>query len=165
MNTRVAIGALGLSAAGLVAIALHEGYTERAVVPLPGDRPTVGFGSTHRPDGTPVRMGDTTTPPQALQRALRDLEAFEGALKRCIRVPLHQHEYDAYLDHAYNVGARAFCDSTMARLLNEGKYEEACAQFERWVYFQGKDCRDPAHRCGGLVERRAKQRARCEGRS
>jgi len=162
MNARVALGALSLSAAGLVALVLHEGYTERAVVPLPGDRPTLGFGSTTRTDGSPVRLGDTTTPPQALEQTLRDIVRFEGALKACIRVPLHPHEYDVYLDQAYNVGAKAFCESTMARLLNEGRYAEACAQFDRWVYFQGKDCRNPVHRCQGLVARRTAQRKRCE---
>lgn len=165
MNARIAIGALSLSAAGLVGIVLHEGYTDRAVRPLPTDVPTVGFGTTTRPDGSPVRMGDTTTPPQALERALRDVQRFEGALRQCIRVPLHQHEYDAFLSFAYNVGEGAFCSSTMARLLNAGDYAGACAQFDRWTFFQGRDCRDPAHRCAGLVKRRAEERALCEGRS
>lgn len=162
---RVAITALSLSAAGLVGIALHEGYTDKAVTPLPGDVPTVGFGTTTRPDGSPVRMGDTVTPPQALTRALADVQKFEGALKQCVRVPLHQHEYDAFLSFAYNVGAGAFCNSTMARRLNAGDYAGACAEFERWTFFQGRDCRDPSNRCQGLAKRRADERAKCEGRS
>lgn len=162
---RVAITALSLSAAGLVGIALHEGYTDKAVTPLPGDVPTVGFGTTTRPDGTPVRMGDTTTPPQALARALSDVQRFEGALKQCVKVPLHQHEYDAYLSFAYNVGASAFCNSTMARRLNAGDYAGACSEFGRWTFFQGKDCKDPINRCAGLVMRRTEERKKCEGRS
>lgn len=162
-HPRVSIAALSLSGLGLVGIAVHEGYTERAVRPLPGDVPTVGFGTTTRSDGSPVKMGDTTTPVQALQRKMRDVQRFEGALKRCITVPLHQHEYDAFISFAYNVGEGAFCRSTMARKLNEGDYAGACAEFDRWTFFQGKDCRDPANRCRGLAERRAAERAQCEG--
>ncbi len=159
MKPRIAIAALSLSAAGLVSIALHEGYTDRAVQPLPGDKPTIGFGTTEG-----VKMGDRITPPQALARALSDVQKFEGALKRCVRVPMHQHEYDAFLSFSYNVGSSAFCNSTMARKLNAGDYSGACAEFSRWTFFQGKDCRDPAHRCGGLVQRRAEERAKCEGK-
>lgn len=165
MKARIAVAALSLSATGLVGIALHEGYTDRAVRPLPTDVPTVGFGTTKRPDGSPVQMGDTVTPPQALARALADVQKFEGALKQCVRVPLHQHEYDAFLSFAYNVGAGAFCNSTMARRLNAGDYAGACAEFERWTFFQGRDCRDPSNRCQGLAKRRADERAKCEGRS
>lgn len=161
---RLAVAALSLSASALVGIALHEGYTDRAVRPLPGDVPTVGFGSTTRPDGSPVQMGDTTTPPQALARALRDVQRFEGALKQCVRVPLHQHEYDAFLSFAYNVGPGNFCSSTMVSRLNAGDYAGACAEFDRWTFFQRRDCRDPANKCAGLVARRAEERALCEGR-
>ncbi len=153
MKARIAVAALSLSATGLVGIALHEGYTDRAVRPLPTDVPTVGFGTTKRPDGSPVQMGDTVTPPQALARALADVQK------------LHQHEYDAFLSFAYNVGAGAFCNSTMARRLNAGDYAGACAEFERWTFFQGRDCRDPSNRCQGLAKRRADERAKCEGRS
>lgn len=129
MNTRVrtAVAALTLSGAGLVGIVMHEGYTDRAVIPIEGDRPTVGFGSTTRGDGSPVRMGDTTTPPAALRKALSDIEGqFESPLRRCIRVPLHQHEWDFAVSMSYNVGASAFCSSTIVRRWNAGDYAGGC---------------------------------------
>jgi lysozyme len=137
---------------------MHEGYTDRAVQPLPGDAWTVGFGTTGG-----VKPGDTITPPKALQRALQDISKFEGALKRCVTVPLHQAEYDEYLNFAYNVGSGAFCSSTMVRKLNEGDYTGACNEFSRWTMFQGKDCRIAANKCSGLVKRRAESRAACLG--
>lgn len=162
-NVRVLVAALGLSAGGLVGIALQEGYTGSAVRPLPGDAATYGFGSTRRPDGSPVRDGDTITPPQALAQKLRDVRQFEGALKGCVTAPLTQGEYDSLVSLAYNVGADAVCRSTMVRLHNAGQHEAACAQFDRWVFFRDKDCRDPANRCGGLPARRAAERRLCEG--
>ena len=163
IKPRIVISALSLSAAALVGLAMQEGYTDRSVIPVPGDVPTIGFGSTRRPDGAPVQMGDRTTPPQALAQKLRDVRQFEGELKGCVTAPLTQGEYDSLVSLAYNVGAGAVCRSTMVRLHNAGRHAEACAQFDRWTYFQGKDCREPANRCSGLAKRRAAERAMCEG--
>jgi lysozyme len=110
-------------------------------------------------------MGDTTTPARALEAALRDVQRFEGELRRCITAPVAQHEYDAVVAWAYNVGTGAACRSTLVRKLNAGDYAGACAEFSRWTYFQGRDCRNPANRCSGLVKRRADERAKCEGKS
>jgi lysozyme len=162
---RTTVAALGLSAAALVGLVLHEGYSDRAIIPVPGDVPTLGFGSTTRADGTPVRMGDTTTPPRALARALRDIEQFEGALRACVTVPLAQHEYDAYVSFAYNVGGRAFCQSTLVKKLNARDYPGACQELLRWRFFQGKDCAtaENAGLCGGLVKRRDAEYRQCIG--
>jgi len=157
---RSALAALALSAAGLVGIALHEGYTDKAVFPVKGDVPTIGFGTTQG-----VQPGDTTTPPKALARALADVQRFEGALRQCVRVPLHQHEYDAYVSFAYNVGSGAFCGSTMIKKLNAQDYGGACRELLRWTFFQGKDCAAPEHArlCGGLAKRRQQEFAQCMG--
>lgn len=149
MNRRTGIATLALSATALVALALSEGYTGKAVQPLPGDKPTIGFGTT---DG--VRMGDTITPPKALERKLRDVQAFEGALKQCVQVPLYQHEYDAYVSLAYNIGSKAFCGSTLVRELNAGNYDAACKQILRWDKFKGKPVR-------GLTLRREREYQTC----
>ncbi|MEN6304211.1 MAG: lysozyme [Armatimonadia bacterium] len=145
------LAGLSLSAAALVGLALSEGYTDRAVRPLPGDVPTIGFGTT---DG--VRMGDTITPPKALERKLADVQKFEGALKQCVTVPLHQHEYDVYISLSYNIGSRAFCNSTLVRKLNAGDYVGACAEILRWDRFKGEQVR-------GLTLRRQKEHEQCIG--
>lgn len=162
---RTAVAALSLSAAALISLVLHEGYTDRATVPVKGDVPTIGFGTTQRPDGTPVQIGDRTTPVEALQHALRDIQRFEGALKRCVTVPLTQYEYDAYVQFAYNVGGHAFCRSTLVKKLNAEDYAGACAEILRWRFFQGKDCALPANArlCGGLATRRQDEYHQCIG--
>ena len=114
---RRSLMALSLSAAALVGIVLHEGYSDRAIIPVHGDVPTIGFGTT-----AGVKLGDTTTPPKALARALVDVQQFEGAIKTCVTVPLTQNEYDAYVSFAYNVGRRAFCQSTLVKKLNLGDF-------------------------------------------
>lgn len=149
---RFVLAALTLSAAGLVGIVGYEGYTETAVIPIPGDVPTIGFGTTEG-----VRMGDRITPPTALGRALRDVNRFEGALKQCVTVPLAQNEYDAFVSLSYNIGPTAFCGSTLVRKLNAGDYAGACAEIDRWNKAGGRVVQ-------GLVNRRAAERAQCEGR-
>ena len=117
-TARTVLAVLSLSAAGLVGIAVSEGYSERAYPdPVHGTKvPTIGFGTTQG-----VQMGDTTTPVKALQRKLTDVQSFEGALKRCVKVPLHQHEYDAYVSLAYKVmAARGLKVSRIARGLPVG---------------------------------------------
>jgi lysozyme len=148
---RVSIATLALSASALVGIAVHEGYREAAYRPVPGDVPTIGFGTT-----AGVQMGDRIEPVQALVRKLADVQQFEGALKRCVRVPLHQHEYDAFLSLAYNIGSGAFCGSTLVRKLNAGDYAGACAEILRWDRFQGQPLR-------GLTLRRQAEHRQCLG--
>lgn len=150
---RRTLAALTLSAAAFIGIVSSEGYSDRAIIPVPGDVPTLGFGTTEG-----VKLGDRTTPVQALGRALQDVGQFEGALKRCVRVPLHQYEYDAYVSLAYNIGSGAFCSSTLVRKLNASDYVGACAEITRWDRFQGKPLR-------GLTLRRERERALCEGRT
>jgi lysozyme len=148
---RTQIAALSLSAAALVGIALHEGYSDKAYVPVPGDKTTIGFGTTEG-----VKPGDTITPPQALVRALQDANRYEVFMKQCVTVPLHQHEYDAYVSLAYNIGPNAFCKSTLVKKLNTSDYAGACAEIKRWDKFNGRPLR-------GLTVRRETEYRKCMG--
>lgn len=148
---RIAVAALSLSFAGAVGIIVSEGYTDRAVIPIPGDVPTIGFGTT---DG--VQLGDRTDPVRAIIAKQRDVQKFEGAIKQCVRVPLYQHEYDAYLSLTYNIGQGAFCNSTLVRLLNTKDYLGACEQILRWNRAQGREVR-------GLTIRREREHKQCLG--
>lgn len=168
---RIVVAALGLSAAGFGSLALYEGYSGKAIIPTPGDVPTIGLGSTKD-----VKLGDTITPPVAIARALRELQGYETALKGCVKVPLTQSEYDAYVDLAYNIGAQAFCSSTLVRELNAGNYTAGCAHIEDFVCGPaspataakpGQKCysaKAPKRVLKGLQVRRAATRAMCEGR-
>jgi lysozyme len=150
-NPRILVAALSLSAVAFGGLVLHEGYSDRAIIPVPGDVPTIGFGTTEG-----VKMGDRITPPQAVLRALTDVQRFEGALKNCVRVPLHQHEYDAYVSLAYNIGPTAFCGSTLVKKLNAQDYVGACKEVLRWDKFKGRPL-------PGLTKRRQQEYRRCMG--
>ncbi len=160
-DNRSLLAVLVLSAAGLVGIAVDEGYTSKAVPdPVKGKAvPTMGFGTTGG-----VKMGDSITPPKALARALADVQKYEGALKTCVAVPLHQHEYDAYINLAYNIGSTAFCSSTLVKRLNAGDYTGACNAILMWKRVGDVDCSKPGNGvCGGLWARRQRLRLQCLG--
>ena len=161
-HPRIAIAALALSASSLIGLAVSEGYTDLAIIPTKGDVPTLGFGTTTRPDGSPVRMGDQTNPVEALQRKQLDLVRFEGALKQCVHVPLHQAEYDVYVDMAYNIGTAGFCGSTIVRRLNAQDYAGACNAILMWNRVAQQRCDIPGNRvCWGLWQRRIALHERC----
>lgn len=151
MLKRSHVAALVLSASTLVGIALHEGFRDEAYVPVKGDVATIGFGATKG-----VKMGDRTTPQRALVRLLDDVNSHSDGIKKCITVPLYQHEFDAYSSLAYNIGVGAFCGSTLARKLNAEEYASACSEIKRWDKFKGKPLR-------GLTVRREAEYKTCIG--
>lgn len=141
---------MSLSALAFVGIATKESYREKAYDDGVGVQ-TVGFGTTEG-----VKKGDTITVENALARALQDVSKFEGAIRTCVKVPLHQHEYDAYISLAYNIGSGAFCGSTLVKRLNAQDYAGACAEIPKWDRAGGRVLR-------GLTKRRAAERVTCEG--
>lgn len=147
--------ALGLVASALVvgSIAGYEGYRGQAYRDVVGVT-TIGFGTTGG-----VRMGQATDPVRAVRRLADDIDATAREVSACIGdVPLHQGEFDAYVDLAYNVGAPAFCDSTLVKKLHATPpdYAGACRELLRWVHAGGE--RQP-----GLVSRRAAAYRQCIG--
>ncbi len=163
---RSAIAALSLSAAGLVAIITEESYTERAVVPTKNDRPTVGFGSTFREDGSPVQLGDTIKPVQAVKRSVAHIAKDEAGLKRCVTGPMTQGEYDVLVDFTYQYGVATTCASSMVRFINQGLYRNACEAYTLYKRSGGYDCStlingQPNKRCWGVWARNLERRDRC----
>lgn len=162
MNPRIAIGALSLSAAAMVALWQQEGWTDRAVIPVKGDVPTVGPGLTKRPDGSPVQMGDTIKPIEGAVRSLAHIQKDEAGIKRCITAPLHQVEFDLLHDFAYQYGVPTLCKSSIARHTNAGNYAKACEAYLLYRFVGDYDCSTPGNkRCSGVWTRSQKRYQQC----
>lgn len=150
---RTSIAALVLSAASLTGIAVHEGYRDRAYIPVAGDKPTLGFG-----DAQGVKIGDKTDPIRALIRLNQQADTFQQEMKKCVGdVPLHQYEWDAYVSLTFNIGSGAFCKSTLVKKLQQQDYVGACTQILRWDRFNGAPL-------AGLTKRRQEEYTKCIGR-
>ncbi len=136
------------SAAVLVGVAVHEGYSGTAYQDVGGVY-TVGYGQA---DG--VKKGDKTDPVRALVKLEESLDEHAKGMVKCIHVPISQGEYDAYLDFTYNVGVSAFCYSTLNKKLNSMDYAGACKELLKWDTAGGKV--EP-----GLLKRRQEEYEKC----
>lgn len=157
----MSIYALALSAAAFGGLISHEGWTEKAVIPVKGDVPTVGPGLTKRPDGTPVRMGDTIQPVDGVQRSLAHIAKDETALKKCVTGPMSQAEYDVLVGFAYQYGTATACKSSMVRLANAGDYTGACEAYGRYKFAAGRDCSIRSSGCYGVWTRAQERVSQC----
>jgi lysozyme len=99
---------------------------------------TIGYGTTWYPDGSKVKEGDVCTKEQAdnwLTIKVNEIVFFIFSL---VKVPLNENQLSALVSFTYNVGEAAFKNSTLLKLLNNGKYKEAADQFPRWNKDNGK---------------------------
>jgi GH24 family phage-related lysozyme (muramidase) len=170
---RITAASLSLSAAGFIGISVHEYYVGEAMIPTRGDRPTIGFGSTFHEDGTPVRVGEKTTPVRAIVLAGDHIAKEEAKCRDSLPgVSLHQGEYDIYCgDWTYQYGSGAWLKSSMREDLLLGNYWRACHDLlaYRWMN-KGKpneyDCStlvngQPNKRCWGVWTRQLNRYTDC----
>ncbi|TWA90683.1 GH24 family phage-related lysozyme (muramidase) [Azospirillum brasilense] len=113
----------------------------------PAGVPTIGYGHT-----AGVRMGQTIDGLQAEVFLRADLADAAAAVDRLVKVPITANQRGALASFVMNLGAGSLQQSTLLRLLNQGDYAGAAAEFPKWVYATvcGVKTRLP-----GLVKRRA----------
>lgn len=114
----------------------------------PAGIPTIGYGAT----GPDIRMGMVWTQEQAEARLAEDVQRFADAVERALTVDVSDNEFAAMVSLAFNIGAAAFRKSTLLRLVNDGHFEAAAQQFERWNRAGGRVM-------AGLTRRRQAERA------
>lgn len=122
---------LHTSIEGLKLIADYEGC-RLSPYKCDADKWTDGIGNT-----VGVVPGKTITERQAAGTFIANVLRTEKALARCLLEQVPQKVYDATVSLAFNVGTGNACASTMVKLLNEGRWREACYQLPRWVYVKG----------------------------
>jgi len=125
-----------ISHMGIQSLKELEGFRAKAYKDTGGVW-TIGYG-TIKWLGKPVEAGQTITDKEAELALQADLAWAQTAVNQLVRVPLKQHMFDALVSFVYNIGENAFSKSTMLRLLNEGKYDQAAEQFKRWNQDNGK---------------------------
>lgn len=140
-----------LSLAGIDLIGNFEGLKLQAYHDSAGVC-TIGYGTTVYPNGIPVQPNDQCSLEQARKFMHHDLARFEKAVSSSVKVPLTQNQFDALVSLTYNIGAGAFKNSTLLKLLNQGDYAGASNQFDVWIKAGGQTVQ-------GLVNRRAIEKA------
>lgn len=104
---------------------------------------TIGYGHT----GPEVVSGLEWSQAQAEAALMKDLESAEDTVNSLVVSPLTQNQFDSLVDFVFNEGAEHFERSTLLKLLNAGKFEDADAEFARWIFANGR-------KLPGLVARR-----------
>ncbi|ABO12443.2 lysozyme [Acinetobacter baumannii] len=164
-KTKYIAAVLAASAAFFVGVKNDEGFTSKPVIPVKGDRPTQGHGSTFKPNGSPVKMTDPPITRATADKWLRnDVAKREVAFKDSLKgVKLSQTEYDLYLDFTYQYGIGAWSGSSMLKNLKLGKYKAACDSLLKWKYVAKRDCSIRKNGCYGVWTRQLERHAKCIG--
>lgn len=154
-TANTAAARLKLSAKGAAFIKGHEKFMARAYDDFrpnfllrPGDvvrgTLTIGYGHT----GKDFKIGDVWSREQADRAFEKDVAVFEEEVRRQVRVPLSQAQYDALVSFCFNCGIGNFRSSTLLKRVNARAADhEVQAQFRRWIRSKGVVLR-------GLVTRR-----------
>lgn len=119
--------------------------------------PTIGWGNTWYPNGKKVTLKDPAITAQKADEIFSFvLSLFENDVNSLVKVNLKQHQFDALVSFAYNVGsdidvddlAEGLGDSTLLKLTNRNPDNPAIvAEFLKWNKANGKIV-------NGLINRR-----------
>ena len=115
-----------LSYAGIDALETREGVRTKAYQDTKGIW-SIGVGHT----GPEVFSGLVWTLDKVSDVFAVDVKWAEDAVNS-VRTPLTQNQFDALVSFVFNIGATAFNNSTMKRMLNNGDIGGAALQFDRW---------------------------------
>ena len=116
-----------ISSKGLKLIKHFEGlFLETYLDPVGIE--TIGYGHT----GEHATPGNKITEEQAEEILQEDLIGHQAAVEKYVSVSLDQHQFDALVSFAFNVGNGAFQKSTLRRKLNNSDYEGAADELLRW---------------------------------
>ena len=159
---RTVVGAIAVSAACLLGIASNESFRSVPYKDSVGVW-TNGFGNTNN-----VAPAQKITVERGLIDLGNNVNEHANGLKRCFGdAVLYQHEFDAYLDLAFNVGYPSVCKSSITKKIKSGQYEAACKtilSFDK-VTINGEkvSCHDPKNNCLGRVKRLESAYKTCVG--
>jgi lysozyme len=104
---------------------------------------TIGYGHT----GADVYQGMTITQEQAVELLEQDVKRAEADVNAKLTVEVTQDEFDALVDFAFNCGCGNLNGSTLLKKINDGDFEGAAAEFDKWDKAAGKPM-------AGLLRRR-----------
>lgn len=123
-----------------------EGFSATPYLDVAGYS-TIGYGHCIKPG----EKFESISEQEAEELLINDLAVAERCIQRLVKAGLSQNQFDALASFIYNVGARAFENSTLLKMIDKGDMHGAALQFDRWVYAGGR--RQP-----GLITRRRSEK-------
>lgn len=100
---------------------------------------TIGWGTTHYPNGKAVTMKDRGITEQQAEEFLNyEVQQISLSLNKSIavnRISLNQNQYDALVSFAYNVGVGGLLGSTLFKKVKVNPKDPTIKdEFEKWIY-------------------------------
>ena len=133
-----------LSANGLAELKLAEALVPKLYNDSAGHC-TIGYGHLvhHDPCGGKKYLNEHQfihgiTVKRATVLLKQDIARFEKEVNASVNVPLTQHQFDALVIFAFNVGVNAFKKSTLLKHINGNNFGAIPAEFRRWNKSKGK---------------------------
>ena len=149
LRSRIAAGLLALSSIGALGIISHEGMKRVAY------RDPVGIVTVCAGHTATAKLGQVKTEAECAELLKQDVKYAEQAVKRLVKVPLTQEQFDALVSFTFNVGETSLAKSTLLKKINNFDCWGAGKEFIKWTYAGGQQL-------PGLVIRRAAERKHWE---
>ena len=134
---------LHLSDAGAHLIQHFEGCLEKQndgkyrAYKCPAGVLTIGWGHTNH-HGKKFDAATRWTMEDCHTAFLEDMEGFERAVRKLVKVPLAQYQFDSLVSFTYNCGEGNLAKSTLLKKVNASDFKGAAAEFKKWNKANGK---------------------------
>lgn len=146
----------------------YEGFYPKPYI-CPAGVPTIGYGTTIYPEGKKVTIKDPViTEKEAVELLYNDLNKFEAAVNKLVKLQINQPQFDALVSFAYNLGTGSLQDSTLLKIINKNVMSTAAdwkkqitVEFCRWVW--GKQNGKPIKLAGLIARRSTEAYLFCDG--
>jgi len=107
---------------------------------------TIGYGHTDAAGGPKVVVGLRLTEPEGTALLAQDIAPCEAAVRRRVKVPLTQHQFDTLTDFVFNAGEGTLQKSTLLRKLNGGDYDCVPQELMKFTLSRGEHMDGLTHR-------------------
>ena len=113
---------------------------------------TIGYGFTK--DVLPgLRKGDIMTREEADKLLIKLVnELYLPCIRKCVKTKLDGNQLGSLVSLIHNIGLPAFEKSQLVKYLNEGDFDNAADEFDRWVKVNG--CQDRNLMARRLIEKK-----------
>ena len=116
---------------GINLIKRFEGFSEKLYF-CPAGKPTIGYGHVVLRSENASLSCKKLTEEDAVKLLAGDLITREIAVEKMLKTKVSQHQFDALVSFAYNVGENNLAASTLLKKVNANDFQGASQEFLRW---------------------------------
>ena len=128
------VASLSTSDEGIEFIKTQEGFRSKPYPDASGKAYDIGYAHTILPsDPADVRNGPISQE-TATEILKNDVKIAENGIKKLVKVPLTQSQFDALVDFVYDGGSGMLQKSTLLQKLNAGNYADVPSELAKYVY-------------------------------